>query len=46
MAYAGFKEAGAWMSEELGGAENFCAFLLGCDEACGGCLVSWQGGCC
>ncbi len=41
------KDAGVWMTEELGNdAENFCAFLLAFDEACGGCLVAWEGGCC
>ena len=40
------KDADVWMDEELGGPENFCAFLLAIDEACGSCLVAWEGGCC
>ncbi len=40
------KVDGAWDDPLEGGVEAFCTFLLEQQESCGGCLQSWEGGCC
>jgi hypothetical protein len=37
--------AGEWVDFE-GGPEEFCIYLQEADEACGGCITQWMGGCC
>lgn len=36
---------GQWVSFE-GGPEEFCTMLFAMDGECGGCLTTWEGGCC
>lgn len=36
---------GVWEDFE-GGPEEFCLYLFELDEECGGCLTTWEGGCC
>jgi hypothetical protein len=43
------KKDGAWINSDVSdgvNVEEFCKHLLGYDEECGGCLASWEGGCC